>query len=300
MNKKHLAYLIEQYYTTVNENNQELHKIVNSKKLRPILDSSGFHTLLKGSAHNLVVKWKNQEKILRTELCFNVIPNYPKTILQKSLLLDAMINLLDDLYDEMLTKEDMTLYIREVLRILALFHRQTLSDSERKTIADYFTKILYIALLESTFITKMQTTSNSTEQFQYAIECYDGKAMDLDIFLELPLLELRVHPTIITRVVSFGNIARAVSILIKDINDLNHDIINKITTPMVLLSQNPKEVFNKTIQAFLKYYEHKSITFPLSTDNPLETTIIKNMQERIQANIQYYRKIHKNDRHRDE
>jgi hypothetical protein len=299
MNKNHLAYLIEQYCITIKENKKELHKILTQMNLEKAHISSDFDTMLNGSAQNLVSKWKNHEKILRTELSYNVIPNYPNNILQTSLLLDAMINILDDLYDEVLTKEDMTLYVLEVLRVLALFNRQKLSQIERKKIADYFTKILYIALLESTYITKIQMASNSAEKLNYAIECYDGKAMDLDIFLELPLFELGVNPTIIESVVSFGNISRAVSIILKDINDLNHDVINKTTTPMILLSQNPQEVFKEYIQAFLEHYEHKSTTFQLTTKTPLEATLIHNIKEGIQASIRNYQKIQKNAIHRD-
>ena len=294
MKQDPLHHLIERYSTTLHKTQHQVTQILCQMNIEKSIDSSTFNTMVTDATQKLIEKWKNQAKTLRTAMVYQVIPNYPDALLEPSLLLDAMINLLDDLYDEILSKDDLTHYVIEVLRILALFTPQKLTTHQQEHVTTYFTKILSIALLESIYIHKIHLASNSAEKIEYVIECYEIKSRDLDIFLELPLLEFDIRPKILEKIVSFGHIYRALSIIIKDINDLDHDLKHHIKTPMVLLSQDTEKCFREQIDAVLNQYLQKSTQDQGKPETPLEATIINNIKEEIHKQICILKKTYQN------
>ena len=159
MNK--MSILIDRYLSTINININKLKLILYNLHINDSNNTAQFKNILDQSANNLTIKWKNNQKTLRTKIAFEIIHDYPENILNISLCIDAMINLIDDIYDELLTKSDMNLYIVEIIRNLAIFNQMILSDIKRKKISDYFHKILCIAILESLY--KEKRIRESTE-----------------------------------------------------------------------------------------------------------------------------------------
>lgn len=288
---KILPFLIENYLVTLYDDVEKLKNVLDHLDILDSIDIRKFGDVLNISAQNLVNKWKNQSKILRTEVMYSIIPDYPDDVLEKSILLDAMINLLDDMYDENLTKEDVGLYVIELIRLLSNINRQKLSDIEREKISEYFIKILGIAIVESKYRDKIKNSNHFSEVIKYSIECYDCKSMDFDIFIELPLLKMDVNPRVQDHIVSLGEVYRAISIILKDIKDIEHDTQNNIETPIVILSRSKNISLQNYVDALIRRYRQKASENPLEKASEIESSIINNIQRLIQSTLNDYENI---------
>lgn len=283
MEKDDVSQLSDLYLETVKENADLLTDLIK----RSHLDNPGFEeeyaSVLEASAENIVSKWRKHRKMLRTKVVCDVIPDYPARILKQSLLLDAMVNILDDLYDEPLQKEVNSLYIIELLRTLALFNRDGLR-SYGDEVSDYLNKLLCIAILERTYMGKIQNSSTFDEVLRYSIECYDVKSMDVDIFIELPLLEMGVVAEQIAEVTGLLNVLRALHIIFKDLVDLEHDAFHGIETPIMIVSTKFGEESANFISKLVDHYVAQAEKRLLGGDGKV-SEIVKNVKGLIKSTI---------------
>jgi predicted nucleic acid-binding protein len=177
------------YEETVQENIEYLKKLEKELYGNVVLHKM-VHKALLQSARNLTKKWIAGEKYLRTKYARDAIPEYPKEAFKLSLLLDANINLMDDLLDETLSREERALYIVELLRVLALRDSYPIEDEVKTKISNYFNKIIFVAVSEQIFLEKMKDKEDE-DFYEVAYEYFAGRSLDMDLFLEIPLLELK-------------------------------------------------------------------------------------------------------------
>ncbi len=250
--------LSETYLATIGDNLQAIDGILQDLGIGEAVPLSQFQEALQMSAGHLVRYWQMGRKVLRTRIAQEMIPGYPASVLNLSLMLDATINVLDDLLDELLTKEEKGIYILEMARILAIYNQLDIPAPLRERIAAYFNKCICIVLPEIVYKERLKATRDFDRRLVYAEQCYDSKSLDMDIFVELPLLEMFGPDVPIQGVVSLARVHRAVSLLHKDLADLEHDRTNHTETPLVILAEEGEEQLRRYLQELLARYRRRS------------------------------------------
>ncbi|TRO49550.1 hypothetical protein E2P65_00935 [Candidatus Bathyarchaeota archaeon] len=215
---------------------------------------SPLEEMIRRAAGNLTEKWRRGRKTLRTEVALRALKGYPDSTLNASLTLDAMINLLDDIYDEALGKEEMALYIVELIRAIANMN-QLVEDEGRATMEQYFNKILVIAFSEMHFRTRIKESTSYEEKLSNVIKCYEVKSTDMDVFIELPLKAKGLDDETTSKITQLGRVHRAVSIIVKDLDDLEHDVEAGEETPAVLLFRDHDGSAKRVLDDCVKHFK---------------------------------------------
>lgn len=237
--------LVRLYEETVHENINYLKKLERELYGKAELHKRVHETLFK-SSQTITKKWLAGKKYLRTKYARDAILEYPKDVLKLSLILDATINLMDDLLDETLSREERAFYLVELLRVLALRDNYPIEDEVKTRISNYFNKIIFVAISEQIFLEKMKDKEGE-DFYKVAYDYFAGRSLDMDLFLEIPLHELKYKKNEIDEIVRVGRIFRTINLMKKDLIDLEHDIEFDIPTPIVMLHQKEKP-FNDFIE----------------------------------------------------
>lgn len=284
MNVDSLFFIIKSYYNTKEFNICEMKNILNQIGIFDPPEFKKIEDIIHMSMQIMINKWNKNKKILRTELIYNIIPNYPKEILNKSILIDVVINILDDIYDEKLDKEEISSNILELLRTMAIIYKENFSEFEKNLMFNYFNKILCIAIIEFVYIDKIKYTSNISEKMDLAIDCYNCRSTDIDIFLELPLYELNINKMEIKKLIKIGNIYRAISIISKDITDMKKDMKNETITPIIILSEDAQKTLKYYLKKIISYYEIESNKY-IIWENKKTCKIYDNLKNLIKSEL---------------
>lgn len=277
------------YKSTISENLASIDKIIDDVKINGSVSSRQFEEALNKSCCNLTDKWISGRKSLRTEIAHNIIPEYPAEILKISLVIDSIINLLDDSLDELMEKPERALYVIELVRALALFNKLNISSEAKERIFEYFNKILVIAISEILYEEKIKMSDSFEKQVDYSIKCYDCKCLVMDIFVELPLIELHGCKNHVKEITRLARIHRALYQIKKDFRDLERDLRNQTETPIVILSTEGKGELGKYIDAMIGHYEQEASNIGLDGHNSGCHEIICRLKELISSEISDYR-----------
>jgi len=255
------------YEETVKENVNYLKKLEKELYSKAELHKVVHETLFK-SAQNLTKKWLAGEKYLRTKYVRDAILEYPKDTLKISILLDSTINLMDDLLDETLSREERAFYIVELLRVLALRDSYSIGDEVKNRISNYFNKIIFVAVSEQIFLEKMKDKEDE-DFYKVAYDYFAGRSLDMDLFLEIPLHELKYKQSEIDEIVKVGRRFRTINLMKKDLIDLEHDMEFNIPTPIVMLHQK-----GKPFKDFVDYvFSHTLGDMPIKSSKNAEPII---------------------------
>ncbi len=277
------------YSSTTEDNLRAIGEILEDVRISDSIPIDQFKNMLERSSQNLMDKWSSGRKSLRTEIAFKILPEYPSAVLKTSLIIDAIIDSLDDNLDELMTKEERMLNIVELVRTTAIFNQLPVSDAARKKALEYFNKLLCIGISEILYKEKIKMLVDFKQQLHNSIKCYDCKSLVMDIFFELPLIELYGDDKNIKNIVSLARVHRAVCLIKKDFQDLEHDSENQTETPLVILSEKGKELLKKYMDAMMDYYERKNKKFEPGRFNGDFQLITKRLQELISKEIAGYR-----------
>lgn len=287
MNRE-ISELRQLYLSTIDNNLRIIGEIVGEVQISDSIPVEQFKNMLDRSSQSLVDKWKSGRKSLRTEIAVKVLPKYPSAVLKTSLMIDAIINLLDDNLDELMTKEERVLNIVELVRATAIFNQQPASNEIKQRISGYFNKVLCIGISEILYGGKIKASGDFSQQLQYLIQCYDCKSLVTDIFFELPLLELYGNDKRIKDIVSLARIHRAVHQIKKDYRDLEWDIKNHTETPIIILSKKEGSV-GQYMDAMMEHYEKESRKFEPAHFSEGFRTTIERLMESISEEVDEYR-----------
>jgi len=224
--------IIDFYKQSYLQNLENIKSIFSELKIEG-LDITLYEGVLKSSSQNLIVKWKKETKYLRTVFAMRAFgENYRKEVMPISISIDAMINLLDDLLDENLTKEDKVLYIVEFLRCSSNFYSHVGDLNVTQKLGEYFNKLITLAVAENYLFKKIQSTRDFEEIVIYSSSLLMTRAMDIDVFIEIASGEVT------SDVLRAGRVFRAVNILKKDILDFDHDLENGNVGPLIFVYKN--------------------------------------------------------------
>ena len=197
---------------------------------------------LEGVSSAIVKRWESGKKYVRTKFVKENLKDYPKDILNASVSLDAEINLLDDLLDEELDKNDRAINVVGILRSLSLLNHKNLNEKTREAVSRYFEKLLCVAVLEKTYREKIENTDDYDEILSLSEEIYRCRSLDIDIFVQIPLMNGYKNLSKEERenVLERARLFRGLNLLKKDINDIEHD--KKTEIPNVLISIEKKGI----------------------------------------------------------
>ncbi len=193
-----------------------------------------FKETLQTSKNELVKKWRTGKKYLRTLAAVKAFPDYPVDSLKISISIDAIINILDDLLDEKLEKRAKNYYIVEIIRTLANYHYQNNDEIIRLCIGNYFNKCMTIAILEKHFYDLVRNENREDELLKYLTYVYDIRSLDIDVFIEIPLLESNIFH-VKGDVLKAARSYRALELIKKDFLDVEHDGDSGIDTLFTIL-----------------------------------------------------------------
>lgn len=226
--------LIELYEKTIEENVAYLRNLEDE-----LFGSTEFgetmHKSLIQSTKNLTDKWRSQEKYIRTAYAMRAIPDYPDEVKKLSIFLDANINLMDDILDENLSREEMALYLVELLRVLSIKDGYPMTQALKQKISDYFNKIIFVAISEGALFPQFSKQEKS-KLLAMILRSYFSRSIDMDLFLELPLHESGCDKENMNALIKAGRVFRVMNLAKKDFMDIEHDkeknIINPVSVAM--------------------------------------------------------------------
>ena len=110
--------ILLKYKETISTSITSIQKILQNGTGNTKIVNDRLKKIVEVSSADLICKWQKNKKILRTKYIHQLIPNYPIEILELSITIDAIVNLLDDIYDEILTKEKKAILVIELLRLI--------------------------------------------------------------------------------------------------------------------------------------------------------------------------------------
>ncbi|MEX2725599.1 MAG: hypothetical protein Q6367_017065 [Candidatus Freyarchaeota archaeon] len=272
------------YEETIAENIHYLKKL--EKELGYGTDlAENLRQVLSTSARNLSDKWRSEAKYLRTKYSKMAIPDYPEEVLKISIFVDAVVNLLDDVLDEELTKEQKAVYLIELIRVLTFHHGINLPKNLKKLISDYFNKIIFVAVSENSLYKKLLGVSDESVIFDLCAKSYLCRSLDMDIFVELPLTKNGYRRNEIKSIVESARLFRVINLVKKDYVDLLHDKKFGITTPLTILGN--KNIPIEKFVLFLDSYCKRMTPTPKSERSRL---IIENFSEMVKKEEEFLKK----------
>lgn len=240
------------------------------------------------SCANITNKWSSGRKYTRTLFVREAYgDSYPENVLQDSILIDAMVNILDDLLDENLEKEEKTLYVLEFLRVFALHNFEKVSIETQTLIGSYFYKLITLAVIEGYYDNLLNNEEELDNLVRYSIEVLDCRSMDIDIFNNLALRDCGLDMTEEEKldIVRVGRMFRAVNIMKKDIDDMEHDQATGQESLALKVYLKQKENFQQYILRILEHYRKESSLIKKKRENIIVFGVFCGMIERENENI---------------
>lgn len=222
-----------------------------------------YEALLASSSNMITNKWKNNAKYLRSEFVLKAYKeNYPKNVLQLSISIDAMINILDDLLDENLKKEEKMLYVLEYLRIFSIYESTAESSSVHKNMSSYFNKLIMLAIVEEKVLEKIKTEESINKQIKLAKSILLSRSQDIDIFIDIVNEYVKLTKEETQSIRNASRQFRAINIFKKDIHDLEHDLQNGQDTIVTVMHSKGKKQFHEFVLSLLKEFNAKEKISP--------------------------------------
>jgi hypothetical protein len=283
---QHLEDVITLYKKTLLRNlavmNDILNNVPEKDKIVVALES-----LFVQAQEYLIGKWRTEKKYLRTVSALRAIPNYPKHIMGLSLTLDATVNILDDLLDENLAKEEKALYIVEIIRLMSNFVQTEVHKEVRDMTDLYYHKLISIAVLEKFFYDGMKKSKTIDEILINARGVTNMRSTDMDIFLQIPLFHADKDKTTIDNIVRLGRIFRCLNLIKKDLDDYDHDVAMNIDTIYTILSKNKIKLLD-SVKLLVNSYMEDLKEFERNSDTANLFEMIESEKLAIQRKLEKF------------
>lgn len=173
-------------------------------------------------------------KYLRTEFVKNAFgKHYPEKAYMYSKVLDDYTASMDDLYDDVKMSEE------EIRINILLVHKTVMNllfwpNIMRKIALEHFEKMIRIAFIQEFTNSMLNQTKNEENALKIAIKNYEGRAIDIDFAIKIPLCFMKLTKKEKMKIIEAGRIFRAFNLLIKDIKDLSLDEFHNTDTPVVI------------------------------------------------------------------
>lgn len=245
-NKLLNTFIEGQYEKELDENILRIEKIIKDLQLEDKLPILLYKDILSKSMQVVTNNWRTQKKYCRTLFVMKILENeYSKKNLSTSINLDAMINILDDLFDENLDLQRRKLYILEYLRIFPNFIETYNEDASREQIASYFNKLITLAMAEQSYLNQIKSTSDLDEIIKTSAELLITRAMDIDVFANLGVSGKKWSGEQLKNYRNNIRIFRALNILKKDLLDIQDDLEKNQESLVTFIYQNRSDELDK-------------------------------------------------------
>lgn len=221
------------YRNQKERNIEEIKSIISSIEVSGEVPFDVFKDLFENSSEVIASSWESGRKYSRTTFVQGAFQEeFPEKYLEFSLVIDAMINILDDLFDEDLSSERKTIYIVEFLRNFAIYNQEEVPQEIRTLIGTYFNKLITLALSEKIYQEKIAKINDIDELSEKSVDLLMCRGMDIDIFIEIAMIGYNGDCDSIRRA---GRIFRAMNIFKKDIVDIPYDLENNMQTVVTMV-----------------------------------------------------------------
>ncbi len=221
---------IELYRRTVYKNIKNIEKILIDLKIEDEIPIIIYDKFLNQSVEQVIEKWETGRKYCRTEFIQKAFEKeYLKELTELSLFVDSAVNILDDLLDEDIDKNNKTLMMVEVTRVFSLLNFSCPSKKIQIILGEYFNKLITLALSENLYQNKILKDNNFKNIIDNSANLLLYRGMDIDFFSEIALINFK-NKNIIEDIKYLARIFRAINIFKKDIKDIKHDRKNNINT----------------------------------------------------------------------
>lgn len=193
-----------------------------------------------------VTNWQTGRKSLRTvpacnafaRQCTEPVPEAIKELLTG---LDAIINVLDDIIDT----RNLSTQAKVALTLNAAFSSVLMVENcpaEARVdindiLLDYFTAVFQIPLVERELFDDIRNASSPRLQQNAAESFYAYRSRDIDAFARIPATMMDVDPAAQERILEDLRTYRGRRLLFKDITDVERDIADGDTTPVIYFLQ---------------------------------------------------------------
>ncbi|MDD2913164.1 MAG: hypothetical protein WCZ99_02015 [Candidatus Paceibacterota bacterium] len=276
---------IDIYLKTLESNMSDIKTILNDLNIFDVPISVYENILIKSSSI-IPYKWKTGRKYSRTLFAQRILKEkYPIYYTDISLSIDSMVNILDDLLDESLSKKEKEGYVIEFLRIFSFFNKKA-GPEIQALISFYINKLITLAVVENFYQKKIEKKKNIDEITKISVALLMCRGMDFDVFLHVGLLNSRADKISKDKIQEIGRIFRSINILKKDIGDIDHDIKNGQKTMVTAVFLSKKNKFDayiiNLVDLLIKIQENKIKSFLLKNRNKFFSNIIENIRKMTQ------------------
>lgn len=276
---------IKTYQKSKEKNLLDIKKILKNRKITNP-DISIYNTFFEKSIFFITNKWQSGKKYSRTFFIQNIFQKkYPQKYTELSLSIDAMVNILDDLYDENLNSQEKGIYVLEFLRIFSIYSNKT-NIKVDKFLSNYINKLITLAVAENFYQEKIKLENNLDIIINDSADLLICRGMDIDIFVQIALLDKKLKDNLKKEIENIGRIFRAINILKKDINDIDYDKKNNMETVVTIILEkkeiNFQEYVNKLIENL--FIKQKAYIDNILKKDKSFLSVINNFQKAFDEN----------------
>lgn len=257
MSKKDIYKIASLYNKSVGDSLEDIKNILNESNSEAKLFLPQYKDVLTKTANNIANKWKIGEKYLRTSFALEAFGKYyPVRHLGLSITIDAMINILDDLFDKDLSRNDKAEYILEFLRTFSLYSFDKYNFEFQSGVGHYFNKLITLALGEQWLLAESKKKNRLADIIKISSDLLYLRSHDMDIFIEIALANYKQKENI-SAIHETGRIFRALNILKKDIIDAERDKEENQETLITFMINNKDHDFMIYIDNLVGVYMDK-------------------------------------------
>ncbi|MBD3363226.1 hypothetical protein GF362_05890 [Candidatus Dojkabacteria bacterium] len=277
------------YRQSISQNLKIIKKILKTFEIddEPITTTS--QDILTDSSKLISSKWLEERKYLRSNFILEGFGElYPTSILQLSVNIDAMINILDDLLDENINNEIKTLYIFEFLRIFSIYSYKSKKIEINDLMGNYINKLITLAVSESYYLKQIKNNLDLEYVMQASIKTLTLRSLDIDVFVELVMQTLGIYDKNEFNIIRMSSrLFRAVNILKKDIDDIDYDIKNEQETLVTYIKLTSKFNYCDYVTNLCEYYikQMDNLSEKYNSKNKRVILPIKNFQHMLNKDI---------------
>lgn len=246
-----------------------------------------YEQVLTMTAQNITGKWQAGRKYARTYFSQKAFAGYyPEEYLKLSLLIDATVNILDDIYDENMSKETRGLYLVEFLRISSLYNLHKLTKNIQEAVGHYFNQLITLAVAEGVYFKMIENEKELDKIVKLSADLLLCRAQDINIFNEIALVNHQNNEKESIKLI--GRIFRAINILKKDVDDIDYDKSNNMVSVVTYMSDRKDINFSEYLKELTNYLLEKANKEKLlldGSDNKIKVPV-DNFIAMIKGNIE--------------
>jgi hypothetical protein len=221
---------IDLYKKGVKQNIDNIKNILNDLGVSKRIPLSIYKEVLTKTVDQVAGKWESGRKYCRTHFIQKAFgKEYPQKLTELSLLIDAMVNILDDFFDEDLDRETKGQMLIEYSRVFSLFNYSCPNKKIQLSLGNYFNQLITLALAENLYQNRVLNSKDIDSIIEDSVELLLCRAMDIDVFTEIALMDFK-NKKEVGNIKEAARIFRAINIFKKDIKDIDQDRKNNINT----------------------------------------------------------------------